>query len=90
MQRAFRCRYRCGLGTASMKSALEGDAKADGEDLKSALADFIPPSHPTEIELQNIVAVFECTGRNILPEKYRNMDRSELSCRAAVLATLVS
>lgn len=73
-----------------MKSALEGDAKVDVEDLKSALADFIPPSYPTEIELQNIVAVLECASRNILPEKYRDMDRSELSRRAAELATLLS
>lgn len=77
------------LVRARMKSALEGDAKVDVDDLKSALADFIPPSYPTEIELQNLVAVLECTSRNILPEKYRNLDRSELSRRAAELATLV-
>lgn len=47
-----------------MKPALEGDVKVDVEDLKSALADFIPPSYPTAIERQNIVAVLECTSRN--------------------------
>jgi len=73
-----------------MKSAFEGDAKVAVDDLKSALTDFIPPSYPTEIELQNLVAVLECTSRNLLPEKYRNLDRSEISRRAAELATLVS
>lgn len=62
----------------------------DVEDLKSALADFIPPSYPTEIELQNLVAVLEYTSRNMLPGKYRNLDRSELGRRAAELPTLVS
>lgn len=77
------------LVRARMNSAIEGDAKVDVEDLKSALADFIPPSYPTEIELQNIVAVLECTSRSILPEKYRDMDRAELSRRAVELAALV-
>jgi len=50
----------------------------DKEDLKSALEDFIPPYYPTEIELQNLVAVLECTSRSLLPQKYREMERSEL------------
>jgi ATP-binding cassette subfamily F protein uup len=33
----------------------------------------------TEIELQDIVAVLECTSRNILAKKYRNLARSELA-----------
>ena len=48
------------------------------EDLKAALEDFIPPSYPTEIDLQNLVAVLECTSKSLLPTKYRDIDRSEL------------
>ncbi len=75
-----------------MKSALEGDAKVDVEDLNSALADFIP--HSTFVSHRDRATkyrrVLECTSRNILPEKYRNLDRSEVSRRAAEIATLVS
>ena len=58
------------------------------EDLKSAMEDFIPPSYPTEIELQNLVAVMECTSRDLLPEKYRQMDRGELIQRANELCLM--
>jgi len=73
---------------ARMKSALENDATVDLEDLKAALEDFIPPSYPTEIELQNLVAVLECTSKSLLPQKYRDMDRGEVIRRASELATL--
>jgi len=76
------------LTRARMKSALENKASVDMEDLKAALEDFIPPSYPTEIELQNLVAVLECTSKRLLPEKYRDMDRSEVIRRANELAAL--
>ena len=71
---------------ARMKSALENETHVDMADLKAALEDFIPPSYPTEIELQNLVAVMECTSKSLLPEKYRNMDRGDLIRRANELA----
>jgi SpoVK/Ycf46/Vps4 family AAA+-type ATPase len=74
---------------ARMKSALENEAAVDVDDLKSALEDFVPPSYPTEIELQNLVAVLECTSKSLLPAKYRQMDRSELVRRANELVALV-
>ncbi len=73
---------------ARMKSALENDAAVDIEDLKAALEDFIPPSYPTEIEMQNLVAVLECTSKSLLPQKYRDMDRGEVIRRASELAAL--
>jgi AAA+ superfamily predicted ATPase len=73
---------------ARMKSVLERDAAVDADDLKSALEDFIPPSYPTEIEMQNLAAVLECTSRNLLPPKYREMDRAEVARRAKELAFL--
>jgi AAA+ superfamily predicted ATPase len=73
---------------ARMKSALENDTTVDIEDLKAALEDFIPPSYPTEIELQNLVAVLECTSKSLLPQKYRDMDRGEVIRRASELAML--
>jgi len=73
---------------ARMKSALANEAAVNVDDLKAALEDFIPPSYPTEIELQNLVAVLECTSKTLLPEKYREMDRSEVVRRVNELAGL--
>jgi SpoVK/Ycf46/Vps4 family AAA+-type ATPase len=66
------------LMRARMRSALENETMVDAEDLKRAIADFIPPSYPTEIELQNLVAVMECTSRSLLPAKFRDIDRGEV------------
>lgn len=71
---------------ARMKSALENEVQVDFADFKAAMEDFIPPSYPTEIELQNLAAVMECTSKSLLPEQYRTVDRGELIRRANELA----
>jgi SpoVK/Ycf46/Vps4 family AAA+-type ATPase len=76
------------LVRAKMKSALENEAAVDEEDLLAALEDFIPPSYPTEIELQNLAAVLECTSKSLLPARYRDMDRGEIIRRTNLLAAL--
>jgi SpoVK/Ycf46/Vps4 family AAA+-type ATPase len=76
------------LTRARMKSVLENNTALNLDDLKSALEDFIPPSYPTEIEMQNLVAVLECTSRSLLPAKYRDMDRGEAVRRAQDLMLL--
>lgn len=63
---------------SELRSRLQNKSAVDTDDLKSALVDFIPPYYPTEIDLQNLVAVLECTSRSLLPQKYRDMERSEL------------
>jgi AAA+ superfamily predicted ATPase len=73
---------------ARMKSVLEHDVAVDADDLKAALEDFIPPSYPNEIEMQNLAAVLECTSRSLLPPKYREMDRAEIARRAKELELL--
>jgi hypothetical protein len=72
-----------------MKSALENEAAVDADDLKAALEDFIPPSYPTEIELQNLVAVLECTSKKLLPQRFRDMDRTEVIRRTRELTALI-
>ncbi|TPW04552.1 MAG: AAA ATPase [bacterium] len=57
--------------------------------LKNAFADFITTSNHLERELQILVAVQECTSREILPEIYRNMDRSDLAARINELRALL-
>ncbi|HTX36516.1 MAG TPA: AAA family ATPase [Bryobacteraceae bacterium] len=76
------------LVRARMKSALENSAAPTAADLTAALADFIPPSYPTEIELQTLVAVLECTSKSLLPDRYRDLDRGEAIRRANQLAEL--
>lgn len=76
------------LVRARMRSALKNEAVVGEDDLKAALADFIPPSYPTEIELQNLVAVLECTSKSLLPKEYRDLDRGEVIRRANQLAAL--
>ena len=61
-----------------MRSSLQNKSAVDAQDLKAALEDFIPPSYPTEIDLQNMVAVLECTSKSLLPKQYRDLDRGEL------------
>ena len=77
------------LTRARMRRALAGQGAVTTDDLKAALEDFIPPSYPTEIELQNLAAVLECTSRALLPEKFKNADRATLIRRANELAALV-
>ncbi len=48
------------------------------EDIEETIRDFVPPAYPHEIELQNLVAVIECTSREMLPKKFQNLDRSKM------------
>jgi len=63
---------------SELRSRLLNQSAVKNEDLKAALEDFIPPYYPTEIDLQTLVAVLECTSRSLLPQKYRDIERSEL------------
>ena len=66
------------LVRSHMRSSLENKPAVDAQDLQGALEDFIPPYYPTEIDLQNLVAVLECTSKSLLPKQYRDVERSEL------------
>ena len=66
------------LVRAKARAVAAGRVQVTTEDLRATFADFLPPSYPQEIELQTLVAVMECTSREVLPEKYRNMDRAEV------------
>jgi SpoVK/Ycf46/Vps4 family AAA+-type ATPase len=59
------------------------------EILRATVEDFIPPTYPTEIELQTYAAVLECTSRALLPERYRAMNRAEVVERVAQLKRAV-
>jgi SpoVK/Ycf46/Vps4 family AAA+-type ATPase len=59
------------------------------EDVESVLKDFVPPSYPLEIELQNLAEVQECTSRDLLPEPYKNMPRDHVTRRIRELKALL-
>ena len=70
--------------------ALADGRQAVGEaDLRAVLADFVPPSYPLEIELQNLAAVQECTSRELLPEAFRSLDRDFITRRIRELKLLL-
>jgi SpoVK/Ycf46/Vps4 family AAA+-type ATPase len=60
------------------------------EALRHAFMDFIPATSPLERELQILVAVQECTSREVLPERYRSMERADLMARISELRMLLN
>ncbi|HEY3450897.1 MAG TPA: AAA family ATPase [Myxococcales bacterium] len=77
------------LVRAKFRAMLAGREKVTTEDLQAVLANFIPPSYPMEIELQNLAAVQECTSRELLPENYRKLDRAFVTQRIRELKALL-
>jgi ATP-dependent 26S proteasome regulatory subunit len=67
----------------------EGKALLSREVLRQAFTDFIPATSQLEREMQILAAVQECTSREVLPEIYREMDRSEVFARLNELRALL-
>ena len=59
------------------------------ESLRRTFDDFIPATSQLERELQILVAVQECTSREVLPEPYREMDRGVVLARVNELRALL-
>jgi SpoVK/Ycf46/Vps4 family AAA+-type ATPase len=67
----------------------EGREQPSEADIRAVVNDFVPPSYPLEIELQNLAAVQECTSRGLLPEVYRTMERDAITRRIRELKLLL-
>jgi AAA+ superfamily predicted ATPase len=63
---------------AKFRAAMEGRSFVTKEDMDDTMADFVPPAYPHEIELQNLVAVLECTSKEMVPKRLQNLDRTKL------------
>jgi AAA+ superfamily predicted ATPase len=63
---------------AKFKAAMEGRTFVTKEDMDETMADFVPPAYPHEIELQNLVAVVECTSKEMVPKRLQNLNRTKL------------
>jgi len=66
------------LTRAKFRAASQGKKKVTPKILDATLTDFLPPTYPEEVELQTLSAVIECTSRDLLPERYQEMDRGEI------------
>jgi AAA+ superfamily predicted ATPase len=78
------------LVRAKLRAVNDKREKVTADDLRETFADFVPPSYPLEVELQTLVAVSECTSRDLLPESYRHTPRDEITRRIRELKLLLA
>jgi ATP-dependent 26S proteasome regulatory subunit len=78
------------LVRAKLRAVNDKREKVTAVDLRETFDDFVPPSYPLEVELQTLVAVAECTSRDLLPESYRQKPRDDVTRRIRELKVLLS
>jgi AAA+ superfamily predicted ATPase len=66
------------LVRAKLLAAMDDRVYVKREDMEEAMGDFIPADHPFDVELQNLVAVLECTSKEMIPKKFRDISRSKI------------
>ncbi len=74
---------------AKFNASLDNRVVINNTDIEATVRDFIPPSYPHEIELQNLVAVLECTSRDMVPSRFAKMDRNRLISEISQLKLLL-
>lgn len=74
---------------AKFTAALDNRSFVTREDLEETIRDFVPPTYPHEIELQNLVAVLECTSREMVPRRFQGLERAKLIQEIQELKTLL-
>lgn len=74
---------------SKFKAATDSRDQVTVADVEAVVKDFVPPSYPLEIELQNLVAVQECTSRELLPENFQKLERDEVTRRIRELKVLL-
>jgi len=77
------------LVRSKFRALAAGREEPTEDDVRAVVSDFVPPSYPLEIELQNLAAVQECTSRELLPEVYRMMERDSITRRIRELKMLL-
>jgi AAA+ superfamily predicted ATPase len=66
------------LVRAKLLAAMEDRVYVKREDMEEAMEDFVPAAYPYEVELQNLVAALECTSKEMIPKKFRDMPRAKI------------
>jgi len=74
---------------AKLLAAMNNHVIISAGDLDETIRDFNPPSYPHEIELQNLVAVLECTSREMIPKRFQNLERTRLVSEIQQLKVLM-
>ena len=69
------------LVRATLEAEAEGVSEISAAHLTKVFTDFIPPNNSREREMQILCAVLESTSRELLPERYRDMDRGDIQGR---------
>ena len=77
------------LLTRAKFRAASADGRVTRDILDAVVADFLPPTYPLQVELQNLVAVMECTSQSLLPERFRTLDREATVRRVEELKRLI-
>jgi SpoVK/Ycf46/Vps4 family AAA+-type ATPase len=77
------------LVRAKFRAVMEGREEVITADVEHVVRDFMPPSYPLEIELQNLVAVQECTSRDLLPEVFKSLERDFVTRRVKEIKVLL-
>ena len=78
------------LVRAKLRAVNDKRDKVTREDLVLTFADFVPPSYPLEVELQTLVAIAECTSRELLPESFRKTPRDDVTRRIRELKVMLA
>ncbi|MDP1827221.1 MAG: AAA family ATPase [Archangium sp.] len=77
------------LVRAKFRAVMEGREEVITADVEHVVKDFIPPSYPLEVELQNLVAVQECTSRDLLPDVFKSLERDFVTRRVKEIKVLL-
>lgn len=77
------------LVRSKFRAVMDGREEVTTSDVEAVVRDFMPPSYPLEIELQNLVAVQECTSKELLPETFQKLERDFVNRRVKELKLLI-
>jgi SpoVK/Ycf46/Vps4 family AAA+-type ATPase len=77
------------LVRAKFRAFVDDRDAATAADVEAVVRDFVPPSYPLEVELQNLVAVQECTSRELLPEVFQKLEREFVTRRVKEIKLLL-
>ncbi|MDX2287143.1 MAG: ATP-binding protein [Bacteroidia bacterium] len=73
------------LTRAKFKAASLGLSGVNVDVVAQVFNDFLPPTYPEEIELMEYSAVLECTSKELLPPRFRDMPREDVLARVEEL-----
>ena len=77
------------LVRAKLLAAMGDRVFVKREDMEEAMGDFVPAAYPHEVELQNLVAVLECTSKEMIPSRFQKLPRSKIISDIQELKTLL-